>query len=1341
MDIEDAVRGATDSAAPPAQGQGAAERAAEQAVNDQVRADALARAVESRATPPADSRRHRSELTAGQVRAARAERAWRTFLHARRTALRGVDPLRAGFATMPGVWPTQGTHFRDPDGLVKDYVGAPSPPRVVYPFSDVASRTTYVADPHGRPQGIPAEALDQWLDLQHEQRLHEWLTARGIPDRSIAVRAARAIRTGQEAVVVQWLAERGIPPERYAGIRPWLDRDVVHLDAIALPDVPGTEVRGGTRHPFASPALRLPGEPKSGLQGRTLPYPTRGYGTRPQAHRLHTCIACSYAKFDRYERDYDLCKDCHRIVGSIPHGLFRQLRQGLEERGLIEAHARSLQSDPAFADVARELALRWRRENLQLGVSAGESFVVYPQSDLRTKRTLFAGADGRPRTVRAAEADDRALRPIRGRYPTNGWTDRVDLAAALGEGLARSEDELMLAGDRSARSEESLFESEADAGRETWAPGAAALSDFTGQREIVVQRGTGLSNDEIFRLSDQVDALGKATFTRGRETNLHRNREGRRGPRRFTRYPDAPRLSRTKRASLAPRGWRPRADMRHLRAHADPLFHAGPSGEVLTRHALAGALSAEQRDALRDAIRDRDWSEALHQDAAWDRRRERLGISPRWREHSDWSGPLRAVTPPVLTRAYSGATGVDEALGRHEYSEFLNAHATQLNAWLTTLHDQRVHEWLNSQGIGDRATARRVAAGLRTGEEPDVVSWLERRGVPYERYEAAREWIDEANPRSFESAHPVNPAPREIGDLTPETPVRDRLAAAAAEPRNWRAHGAAGTPAETGAAIRAFRSETAVAQAQLPPPTPGTVAVRRGNEEAPREFADARARLHHARESFNARLAGVFADPDAFRDLFATSDRGTQRQIIEGMRTSPATLEGRFGAAARLVETPVGGARGSDIVIAPGVSAASGAHSASAESRARAAALEGPRMLEARRDYRRALRTVFTLTVDEDALHHARTQFRAATVGLFADERAFHRAFARLSTPHKREVLTVLAERPDSVAEHLGRAGRLSRERTVDPRWAPLVTPPEQSIPDRAATAALAGRAYVAQLATAARRMRDTLLVARSQAREAVLAVVVKRFPEAPGIDTHARLSEEIDRVRTDITARRAQLAQLDRTHVGLLASAAEFRQQLTTIVSDPGTFIARFRALTTAEKHRVFDVMAQRPHDLATLPALGKSARLRDGATRFTALVAQHGRHYVETAVRYRGQIEDAARSLKLPETASRADVRTAILDALAPLEARSAAAVTARAELPQPDLTRAAAQWQALGDAERAHVALAFPHLVRTMDRVADAREVGASAIGRQRKTTALKEHSGKHRGRNKTPAGLEL
>jgi hypothetical protein len=75
------------------------------------------------------------------------------------------------------------------------------------------------------------------------------------------------------------------------------------------------------------------------------------------------------------------------------------------------------------------------------------------------------------------------------------------------------------------------------------------------------------------------------------------------------------------------------------------------------------------------------------------------------------------------------------------------------------------------------------------------------------------------------------------------------------------------------------------------------------------------------------------------------------------------------------------------------------------------------------------------------------------------------------------------------------------------------------------------------------------------------------------------------------------------------------------------------------------------------------------------------------------------------------------------------------------KPDLGKAAAHWRTLDDAERVHAARAYPHLARAMDEVERARSVGAAGIGRQKRTTALKEHSGQHRARNKPVAGLEL
>lgn len=1422
--------------APPESGATPAETVdAEQAVNARVLAQGLSRAVETRATVTTRP----AALSPAELRRDREARVWLALVQSRRrarirSATRQVfrtpvdaeaavaremaaaaprlEALDAGFDSMPGLWPARNTLFRDPSGTAKDDLGEPGVlPRVIHPYSDVETRTTYAADADGRPQRIPADRLDDWLDRQHEQRVHQWLTARGVSNPSTAARVAAALRTGKEDAVLDWLGGRGIERAKYEGIRPWLDRGVVHLDGRTAAGRPEAGSREGTDLPFASPRAQLPGEPATGLRGKVLPYPTRDYGRRPQAQRLHTCVACSYGKYDRHERNFDLCKDCHRIIGSIPTDMFRRMRQQLEDRGLVEKHAESLAPARGFAEVAQALQRRWRAEHLVFGDSTGERFVLYPESDRLTRRTLVAGPDGRPGTLRASDVTEADIRPIRGRYPYRPRHEPVDLADALGAGLARTEDELMLAGARGSRTEESQFEVEGDSGREGWGT-AAALSDFGDQRPIEVQKGSGLSKDEIFALSEQVERSGGGARGGRRETNLSRARggdEGRRGPRRFTHRtgrttPPARSLS----TSLAPRGWRRPADMRHLRGHADPLFFAGPTGETLTRHALAGTLTTLQRDEARTALVQRDWSEAIHDDKAWEARRIRAGISPHWRKHSDRSGPLPAITPPVFIRGYAGPTGVDEALGRHEHSQFLATHRERIDNWLSSVHDQRVGEWLTSQGLSDPLDAWSLGYALRELPEEAVDHWLAERGIPKSRLDEVRDSLDEASPAAFHrTAPPLNPSPREIGDLTPEAPIRDRLtpiaAAMAAEAENWRVHGSPLTPAQAEAAIAEYRSATKVTEAPDLPLTSGTVAVQRGDAEAPLDFANARARLQEARETFDTRLKTVFADPDAFKRLFARVTPATRRQILDTMRTAPAALEGKFGGAARLTGAPGEAAHRPGFVLHDPELAATA-------SRASDAAAAGRMYVDARRDLRRAFRGVQATVVDGEAILQARIEFRTATADLFADPRAFHRAFAALPTTAKRSLLADMAERPESVAERIGPGGRLATARTADPRWDALAAVRADGLRDAASAASQAGSAYIARLTDSMRTLRGALREGRSRAHEATLARIGKHFPEAAMVDKHARLSAEIDRVEAEITTRRSDAAQFDRTYDVLKAHATEFRSQLATIVTDPETFLTRFRGLTVAEKHRVLDRMAERPQDLVDMAALGSSAKLQKGAAGYTRLVARHGRHYVENTVRYRERLEAAATRLGLDPTASRGDIRSHLEAEVTTLTGRAEALRAERSTLlntphdervgewlrsqrvggrdaalelahalRSPDageivprwlaahgiaqktfdaaragiesaspatfertvIGRAAGQWKALGDAERAHATLAYPHLARLIARVEDARDIGLSQIGRQRKTTALKEHSGIHRPRNKEVAGIEL
>ncbi|HEU4559802.1 MAG TPA: hypothetical protein VFS20_18265 [Longimicrobium sp.] len=1348
----------------------------------------------------------------------------------------------AGFFRLEALWPAPNTIYRDPHGQVSTTLSAPPvPPEVIAPYSDYATRTTYTADAEGRPVSFPAAALDRWLENEHDNRVHEWLTAaakrldpdsesaRVIRKRSTAVRIAAALRAGNEDMVVEWLAKQGIEEHRYRGVKPWLDHSTLHLNAFTVDSDRAAEAEP---YPLESQRTLLAGEPADGMRGKTLPYPERAYG-RPQAYRLHTCIACGYGKFDAHERNFDLCKDCHRIIGSIPHEMYVRMRDSLERRGLVEARALSFAGTPDFTQVARALAQRWRAENLEYGASAGTRYLTYPRSDVLTRRTLTRGEDGNAINV-AAEKVFNADLPLVGRYPRR---ETLDLSSGLANDLARAEDDLMLAGDRDAQSDESPFEVEPDSGWESWRSSALSLSDFTDQGPVIVQKGTGLSKEEIFELSDAVDRNGGA----GRGRN------------------DVPRAQ-------AP------TDLRHLRGHADPLFHAGPSGEWLTAHALAGALSPEQRNALRSAEVERDWAAALVEDRRWTNRMEELrGIEPdAWREvsseHEHGTVFPRVVTPPVGNRGYAGPTGVDEDIGPHERNAFLASHQGRVHAWLTGMHEKRVREWL--QSIGNRnplATAVELSAVLRGNDAAAIRDALKHFSIDANAFEEARAWLDEVNPTAFDRAYELNPKGHAIGDLTPEEPIRHRLDRQArergAEKENWRVHGSALSPEAQEAAVAEYHaSQPPVHNTDdLLAGIPGVVAVQRGAEEAPREFGNARARQQVAHGEFRAALNGVFADPEAFSALFHRVSAATRRDMIERLNAEPDGLERKFGSAARLTAIPPttllrgeggavlappehpwhrlaaasrlaagagrsllrarrefrrvlrdtdapGGAlddararleeaRGSfrevlDRVFAdpqafaemfersssatcremlkimhdsPAVTEArfgeSARHRISLESAAergelrvvdvprehpwprvaagaRAAARAGSNYLEAVRDVRRAEKAVLHAVVDGDELARTRIEFRAATVGLLADPAAFHRAFDRLSHTHKREVLAALADGGATLTKWIGPAGRLV-QRTIDERWdalLPLVPTPAAA----ASAAAEAGKAYLVQVTRLARTMRQALRTGRGRSRAETIAAVTKHLPEAGAINTHVRLTRELKANADRQAAERMTVSKLDRSRDTVTAVAREFRRQLDAVFSDPRTFVARLQTMNADEKREVFDVMASgSAAELHQVRGLGKAARLRDGGSRYAAVAAAHGRHYVELSEDYRASLADSARALELPDSTKRGEVHRAVAARVTRLE-REARRLTAQlGRLPEPDLGRAAAHWQALGDAERAHVTIAFPHLASAMNRVDTVRGIAASGIGRQRRTTALKEHSGQHRPKNKQVA----
>jgi hypothetical protein len=1202
----------------------------------------------TRAARPSAPTGQRSELTPAQVRHAREEHVLRA---AARDRLRAAAARRWGPGAggehsnlLPG-----GRNVREtnPNGTVREYLADEVPPRrTIHPYSDVATRTTFTADRRGIPRLVPAEQAQTAAELRPAE---------------VPVRQRR-----------------------------------VEL-------------------PFDSPPARLPGEPARGLRGRSIPYPVRPSG-RPQAQRFHTCVACSYAKFSAHARNYDLCKDCHRVLGLIPRELFKGMIDEAKRRGLVERRAESFGHTRSFSEVAQALARRWRAEHLQFGTSAGEPYILYPQSDVATRRTLAADAHGGPLAaprpdmdprpphpyfVPAAQAFDRELHPVLGVFPT-ARAEPIDLAAEIGEGLARSEDELMISGDRSARSDHSPYEVEPDLMDGGRLSRTARLSDFTDQRPIEINKASGLTKEEIFALSDAVDHGPPAG--RGRGEPLPSPGEAA-SPARADEERDNVR----------------RAVARHNRGHADPVFFAGPSGDDVTSHVLAGALTQAQKEAAWLASYERDRAEANHENAAWERRRKRLGIRDSWRSHSDWSGPFREITPPEFNKAFAGPTGVDESLEPGEVNAFLADHRKELISWLCDEHDARVKSWLAGRGITAPHTARAVALALREGDEERVVAWLESKGVSPQTYEQDRAWLDEPNPATFERRLPLNSAAHAIGDLTPELAINARIAsreaAHATEERNWSRHGGALSRSEARAVLEEYRSATAAPQGPAIPLTSGTTAAGRGDTEGPRDAANARARLDGAATQFKQSVARTFANPDAFLRLFHTASPGDRSRLLLMMETRPGKLASTFGPATRF--------RGLNPL-----------------TRAVEAAQDGRAYLEARRDLRRSVRTVAASAGVADHLHVRRVEFRAATQGLFQDPAAFHRVFDGARLSEKRMLLAALAADPGSLETRIGAAGRVaSAPRVTDPRWAPLTEEVHRDALERARSAAVSGRGYVSALVRHTGQVRAALLAGRTEARSTAIAAVAKHFPEARAIDAHARLSAEMEGLGAEITRWTRMAAQLDRSFNGLVTSASELREQLRAVVADPQVFVHELKKLTAAEKHRVFDLMVQNPAELAKLPQFGPAARLTGEAPRYTALVAVHGRHYVDGSLKYRDLVADSGRVLGLPASAGRWQIDAALAGRVEALEGRVSRLEAERATLPVPDLARAAAQWRTLDDAERIHLSRAYPDLARAMDRVEAARGVGASVIGRQKRTTALKEHSGQHRARNKSVAGLEL
>lgn len=1215
----------------------------------------------------------------------------------------------------------------------------------------------------------------------------------------------------------------------------------------------------GVQLPFASPARRLPGETEGGLWGRSLPMRRRD--GRPQSERYHTCVACGYGKHDARERDYRLCKDTHRVVGQIPYAVYRSLVGDLQHRGLAERPARLLSAGPQFPEVARELARLWKERHLEFGRSAGEPLLVHPQSDLRTRRTLSAGPDGRPWSRPASEVGaGEVLHPIRGRYPRVPRLMPEDLAAAIGPGLRLSEDELMLRGDRSARSDESRFET----ARENDWNGTATLQDFTD--------ATGPARGG-FAIYPQSDVARRRTLSATEDGRPWVRPASEVGPAEDLKtlrgeYPHVPRIDGFAVGVTQSRG--------STRGLGDPLFTRGPDEQVLTPHALRmvparetgddarahldalvdPAASAElsalresyaegtatgqapQRiaaleaqlasarlralmdpgtraelralmapdlhDAARAALKARDWTEALHEDRRWEARRaftrdrqvqrvlrnpglgeeERrarvAAIEERWAPRHLRADPLAEVTAPprVPVPGFVGHTGVDEAVGPHEAHPFLDRHTARVNQWLSAQHTARVSEWLNGLGVpGLAANAERVAAALRSGGEDRVVEWLGRAGVGRAAYERVASHFAEVDPRAFNARFPLNPG-REIGDLTPETPIHLRLdaqaAVRAAERSNWRAFGGPLSPAEAAQATETYRLESAVVPGPMLPPTPGSVAVARGREEALRDVAATRAAVLATRAEFGERLRAVVADPHEFLRAFNRQRAAARREILDAMATRPHELVDRLGPAGRLLSQPVDGPRG----------AIPGAATAAALAAVPAAARAGRDHLRTRRDLRRQLRAVGEMRARPaegqapdrgpaayraapDArprvvtdplpsryeLDASRAAFRGAMSRIVAEPDAFVRAFGKLPLQQKRDVLRALEADPSTLPGRLGAPGRLAPA-SVDPRWADLPGAETAAASLHGPEAARLGNLYVAEGIAFRHQVRTTLRSAglpadtpfselRRTLRSRLADEVASLVPGGAELESRLCLGAERDALLTRRQARSEVLASLDRTYDRLLAAAAEFRQQLPVVLADPKAFQDAFRDLGAAAKHRILDVLANRPDDLRRHPEIGDAGRLASDPAQARAharAVANQGRHYVDAALAFRDRIRTTAADLGLDEGAARSTVRNALGGEIRGMEGRLARIeATLSGWDHAPALNRTHASWSSLSPAEQVRVRSAHPHLARAMDRLTEGRALGSSAVGRQ-PSASLVEHSGQHRAPERA-AGREL
>jgi hypothetical protein len=540
--------------------------------------------------------------------------------------------------------------------------------------------------------------------------------------------------------------------------------------------------------PFTSPETTLPGAKRwftvfDEELGRTSRRHTSTVFSREirQPRRLHVCAGCSYGKHDRRqgrEAAYNLCTYCHSTYGKIPTDIYNLQLADLSKRGLIESPARSFTYDGRFARIAEMMRAQWRGRNMVFGVSAGKEYEVPPYSEIRTRLTISGTADGRPWIRRADSVPEtetiETLRPVLGTYPKQRLTP-VDLVEALGGGMRRTEDDMMLTDERAYRTANQIWVSPDDDGLATfhavaadapWSTNSRLAGDFTDQSPFAIRRPR-----------ERYSAVAQDLIDSGL----------------------APKLPPIK---------------NFTRGLADPRFSAGPQNEILTEHARRTFTTAEALAAARSALVSRDWDEALHDDRAWDRRREAtlehqikvvekaavLGdwtdarrkreiafLKSRWNpEHFKPPHERRRVSPFEATPARTITTrpsrlfhtGVDEALGRKEQNRFLEEHNARVRSWLA-----------DEMGVSEKRI------------------------------------------KQFERAYPLNPE-TEREDILPRDAdgkavprhrrLKDQGRARKQEAANWRRLGGALSTNEAAASIEAFRAATTPVDYHDLPALPGS---------------------------------------------------------------------------------------------------------------------------------------------------------------------------------------------------------------------------------------------------------------------------------------------------------------------------------------------------------------------------------------------------------------------------------------------------------------------------------------------------------------------------------------